>query len=241
MIETIKKLLQPVQRRVMNMLARGIIEATYDDKELQRLQVTLLADEVMDKVERLEEYGLSSRPLPGAEVLMASVGGDRSNGIVIRVADRRYRIKNMAAGEVALYTDEGDTIHFKRGRKIEITAGVKVKVTAPEVEVIASTKVKLTTPLVEASGNLSVTGSITSGGNMTSGGNLSVTGTSTLTGAVTAPGGVASVGIISGGTLATPSISDVGSKIDEIRTKFNAHTHPENGITTGAPNPPTVT
>lgn len=53
---------------------------------------------------------------------------------------------NLQAGEVALYTDEGDRIHLKRG-------GV--------IQVLATTRIELVAPLVTFSGNVQVTGSLT--------------------------------------------------------------------------------
>jgi phage gp45-like len=81
--------------------------------------------------EAVEHYGFTSRPLPGAEVVLIA---DGNNIVMIASDDRRYRIA-VEAGEVALYTDEGDKVHLKRGREIEVVAGTKVKVTAPTVEI----------------------------------------------------------------------------------------------------------
>lgn len=35
--------------------------------------------------------------------------------------DRRYRVQALKDGEVVIYTDEGDRIHLKRERTIEVT------------------------------------------------------------------------------------------------------------------------
>ncbi len=152
------KLLAPLARRLRLMIGRSTIVLTNDNKNLQELQVTILNDDVDDSIERFQEYGFTSRPKPGAEAIILCVGGSRAHAIAVAVDDRRYRLKSLAEGEVALYTDEGDYIHFKRGRVIEVMAGAKVKITAPEVEVIASTKVTLDTPLAHVTGALQVDG-----------------------------------------------------------------------------------
>ena len=165
MMATINKLLDPLRRRMRLMIGRAVLAAAADDsKGVQLVQVKLLDGEVADGVERMQSYGYTSVPLAGAEGVMACVSGDRNHGIVVVMDDRRYRLKNLQPGEVALYTDEGDTIVMKRGRKIEVTAGAEVTVTAPVVKVEASTKVTLTTPLVEMTQDLSVGGSITAAG-----------------------------------------------------------------------------
>ena len=160
MMATFNKLIDPLRRRVRLMIGRAVLAAADDSKGIQLVQVKLLDGEVGDGVERMQNYGYTSVPKVGAEGVMVCVSGDRTHGIVVVMDDRRYRLKNLQPGEVALYTDEGDTIVVKRGRKIEVTAGAEVTVTAPVVKVEASTKVTLTTPLVEMTQDLSVGGSI---------------------------------------------------------------------------------
>ena len=164
MMATFNKLIDPLRRRVRLMIGRAVLAAADDSKGIQLVQVKLLDGEVGDGVERMQNYGYTSVPKVGAEGVMVCVSGDRTHGIVVVMDDRRYRLKNLQPGEVALYTDEGDTIVMKRGRKIEVTAGAEVTVTAPVVKVEASTKVTLTTPLVEMTQDLSVGGSITAAG-----------------------------------------------------------------------------
>lgn len=114
------RLIQPVKDRIMLMAARGVLKKTNDAGGLQTAQVGLLEDELRDKLERAQDYGFTSNPLPGAEATVLFLGGNRDHGIIIKMDDRRFRLKNLKGGEVALYTDEGDFIHFKRDRNIEV-------------------------------------------------------------------------------------------------------------------------
>ena len=50
-------------------------------------------------------------------------GGDRSHGIVFCVADRRFRLKNMKPGEVALYDDLGQKVYLTRDGLVIETPG----------------------------------------------------------------------------------------------------------------------
>lgn len=169
MIRELEKLLASIRRRIALLLARGSVHLSKSSAPHQRLQLELVPGEILDNVEHFEAYGLTANPLIGAEVIAASLAGDRTRAIVLVAADRRYRKKNLAAGEVALYTDEGDYILLKRGRIVEVVAGTKVQVTAPDVEVIASTKVTLTSPLVAISGDLTVGGYIAAQSDVTAG------------------------------------------------------------------------
>ncbi|MFG0862616.1 phage baseplate assembly protein V [Pseudomonas sp. CJQ_13] len=129
-----------------NFLARGVVALVDAGRMLQGLQMRLTADEVKDGMEHFEPYGFTSNPQPGAEGLAAFINGDRSHGVVICVADRRFRLRGLQSGEVALYTDEGDFLHFKRGRVIEVqTATFRVK---------ADTAVEFDTPLISTTGRI---------------------------------------------------------------------------------------
>lgn len=146
-------MIRPLQQRILLMLARGIVSDSTDTDGVQRILAEVLKDEVLDKLERFQNYGFSSRPLDGAEALITFVGGNRDHGIVIAVEDRRYRLKAMEKGEVALYSDEGDFVHLKRDRKMEIgtleltiNAETKAIINSPETEINAETSVVITTP-----------------------------------------------------------------------------------------------
>lgn len=129
-----------------NILARGTLSLVNAVSKMQGLQVRLLAGEVKDGMEHFEPYGFTSNAQGGAEVLAGFFGGDRSHGVVICVADRRFRLQGLQSGEVALYTDEGDKLHFKRGRVIEIeTTTLKVK---------ASAAVEFDTPEIRTTGKI---------------------------------------------------------------------------------------
>lgn len=186
------RLLGPLRRQLRLIVSRAVITVVDDALKIQGVQITALAGETRDNVERFQDYGFTSVPHAGAEAVVVFAGGNRDHGIVVKVDDRRYRLKGLAKGEVAMYSDEGDSIHFKRGRKIvvttetaEVNAAVKASVTSPLVELIAATKVTMTTPLVEMSGGLNVAGLISgAGGVAISGGaggssiagNLAITG-----------------------------------------------------------------
>lgn len=136
MADVVNRMLRPIAGRVQMMIGRAVIAAIADDRQAQALQLELLTDEVQDGVERFQGYGFTSHPHPGAEALVAFVGGTRSHGVVVQVEDRRYRLKNLAPGEVALFDDLGQAVHLKRDR-IAIESPLKVSIDAPEVAVIA--------------------------------------------------------------------------------------------------------
>jgi len=134
MIRTMRKAMGPVARRVENMVAIGVVNLLKDAAGLQLLQVELLSDEVQDGVERFQDYGVSSRPKPGAEGVFLAVMGNRGGGVMIAVGDRRYRLQGLAEGEVALHDDQGQVVHLKRDG-ILLQSPLKVVVEAPQVTI----------------------------------------------------------------------------------------------------------
>lgn len=105
--------------------------------------------------ELFQHYGFSSAPQPGAEYLVVAVGGNSKHAVVVASEDGRYRIP-LVDGEVSIYTDEGDYIHLKRGRMIEVVTDdlvFKVK-----------NKVRFETPRVEMTGDQKVDGNIKADG-----------------------------------------------------------------------------
>ena len=139
-----------------SMMARGTVVLAAAGKLMQTLQVRLTAGELKDGVEHFEPYGLTSNPLPGAEVLTMFLGGDRSHAVVLVAADRRYRIQELEPGEVVIYTDEGDRIHFKRGRIIDIETGT--------LNIRASVSVNFETPTITQTGQIISDGDQLAGG-----------------------------------------------------------------------------
>lgn len=141
--------------RLRLVVGRAVLAMVNDAAKLQAIQVTLQEGVVRDRVEHFQHYGFTSHPLPGAEGIALSVAASSDHTVVINIDDRRFRLKSLEAGEVALYTDEGDKIHFKRGGVIQIVAATKLQIDAPDVEI---------------SGNLAVGGVVVAQGDVTGAG-----------------------------------------------------------------------
>lgn len=134
---------------------------------VQLIQGEGLAGEKINDNEYFQHYGLTSNPPEGFMYVSLPIGGKTAHGIIIATEHASYRLKNLASGEVAIYTDEGDSIVLKRGRLIEVTtqtlrvnAGVAIELNAPTITGNASTGIALNTPLVAASTDVKAQGEI---------------------------------------------------------------------------------
>jgi phage baseplate assembly protein V len=126
--------------RLQNLVSRAVVRRVDDASGLQLHQFALLADETREGVERVQNYGFTSVPLEGAEAVVLFVGGFRDHGLAVAVDDRRHRLKGLQPGEVAIYTDEGDSVVIRRGGTVEVTAATKVVLSAPAVELAGATR-----------------------------------------------------------------------------------------------------
>lgn len=131
------KLLQPYAQRLGNMIARGKVLVVNSASKMQSLQIGLLAGERKDNVEHFEPFGFTSRPKAGAEHVTLFFDGDRSHGVTIVVADRRYRLQGLQEGEAALYDDQGQKVHLTRDG-IVIQTAKKCRIDAAQIELHAS-------------------------------------------------------------------------------------------------------
>ena len=133
-LDDMKRFIAPLQRRVMLAIGRGTLGPVDDAGGLQRSQVKLLAGEVRDNVERIQPYGFSAVPLPGAD-------------------DRRHRPTGMQPGDVCIYSNQ-------TGHKITLKADRTIEIEGDEITIKADTKITLEAPLVEVTGALDVMGDI---------------------------------------------------------------------------------
>lgn len=133
-MQGLHRLIDPLRRRIATMVGRCILHAVNAATGIQTVQVQVLADEVMDGVEHMEPYGFTSHPQPGAEGVLLNVAGQRGAAVAVCLGNRLFRLKGLKAGEVALYTDEGDQLVFKRGRHVELTT-LHARIMAEDVAV----------------------------------------------------------------------------------------------------------
>ena len=99
---------------LQNIVTRAVITALDTAKKCQAAGLRLIAGEQKENVEHLEPYGFTSAAQDGAEAVMLFPGGDRSHGVAVVVADRRYRLKGLKRGEVAIYDDQGQSVTLTR-------------------------------------------------------------------------------------------------------------------------------
>lgn len=158
-VDTINRMLAPLKTRIANMVARAVVQLVDDAGGIQMMQLGVLEGETRADIERMQEYGFTSVPEDGAEATVLFVGGRRDHGLVVAVDDRRYRLKGLEKGEVALYHKDGGRVHFKADGSIEVKpkAGCDVKIIeAMNVTVEGTAKVIVNAPAVDIGSGSSI-------------------------------------------------------------------------------------
>lgn len=97
------------------------------------VQVSLLDEEILANIARVEPFGFSSHPLEGGQAYIVFPSGDRSYGVCLLVGDKRYQL-DLLPGESALHDHLGNFVKIKQGGIVEVSASTKVVITSPSTE-----------------------------------------------------------------------------------------------------------
>ncbi len=146
-MQHLHRALEPILRRLSALLGRAVVSRVDDARRLQALQLSGLAGERLDGVESFQAYGLTSSPPIGSEALLACIGGQREHAIALGVAHRESRPRNLAAGEVTLYSQHGQSVKLKADGSIELVSESSIKLTVGGNSIeLAGSGVTITSP-----------------------------------------------------------------------------------------------
>lgn len=123
LLEQIRAIVRPIQSQMIGMIARAVVQRISDTTGTQTVQIGVQHGESIDDAEHYHPYGLSSHPRPGADGVVLFPGGDRSHPIMIVVGDRRYRIRDLQPGEVAIHNDVSVEILLDAGGNVRVIPG----------------------------------------------------------------------------------------------------------------------
>ena len=153
---------------------RGVIGQVNSDNGVQLINGQGLNGEVIEDAEMFQHYGFTSNPPAGTMKVAIPVGGRTAHSIIVATEHAAYRMQSLQTGELAIYTDEGDSIVMNRGRVINIntqtlniTAETAVNIKTQSYTVEASQAANFQTPQLNASENLTVSGVAAANGGLT--------------------------------------------------------------------------
>lgn len=114
-------------RRAFVGISRGTLVKADDSKKWQELTLRSELGRKFSNVEAVHPYGFTAvgKPPQGgeqaneaAETILIFPDGDMSHPIVLVYGDRRFRLKNLNEGEVAIFDDQGQQVYIARDRVV---------------------------------------------------------------------------------------------------------------------------
>lgn len=140
-------MIQQIINRLKSILARGIIQMVADEGGRQFCQITVLAGEHKNNVERIQHFGFTSNPPSGSAAVIGFIGADRGKPVVLGDNDPATRKKGLAAGESSSYDAFGQYVYLKKDGSIEIR-------TNGDLLIKSADKVRIETDQLEVTGEI---------------------------------------------------------------------------------------
>ena len=109
----VQKMINPLERRIYNMVARGVITVVNRATKVMSVQASLMDDEITEKAEFFQQYGYTSAPPAGTECIAIFWGGNRDHPIIIATENRGMRKTDLEEGDSAIYTGQGNYIRLQ--------------------------------------------------------------------------------------------------------------------------------
>ncbi|EMT6124046.1 TPA: phage baseplate assembly protein [Klebsiella michiganensis] len=135
------------------MLGVGRITAMTDTGSTQTVQYQTPLE--VANAHRLAEFGFSSGLPVGTDVVLAFLGGDRSNPVVIATNHQGYRHSDLNSGETVMYNQWGLNILLTEDGVFVDAKGKNVEVNnATTVTINASDSILANTPLFKCTGDI---------------------------------------------------------------------------------------
>lgn len=158
--------IEQVRNIVRRIVGRGVISGVYgaENGNGYSVDVSLPGGETHSKTPFIQQYGIASKPNKESEVVVLFPGGARDNGVVVASMGDPSKIPDLQVGEVAVFSEFGQTLILKNDGSIQIRPkdGKNVVVDSP----------------------LDVTGDVSVGGSVSIDKTLDVTQSVTATGEI---------------------------------------------------------
>lgn len=127
--------LNALSRRIRLFVSRAVVSFVDDTRTVQYVQARINAVETTGDMPRYAEYGFTSNPPTGSEVLMIFGNGERTNGFVIATSNAEFRVTSLRSGEVCIHDNSGQKVYLSRAGMVLDGGGMPVTITnTPEID-----------------------------------------------------------------------------------------------------------
>lgn len=143
-ISLFSRLIKPRDDRLNNLSRLGKV-LMMKAGNTQSAQVQTANNEIADNVKFIEAYGFTAKPKQNSECILLNIQGNPGNVVALVIGNRELRFKKLNDGEVAMYDDSGNLLHFKNGGIIDFKAPATMNQTAQTINVSGTTAVNVNT------------------------------------------------------------------------------------------------
>lgn len=143
-ISLFSRLIKPRDDRLNNLSRLGKV-LMMKAGNTQSAQVQTANNEIADNVKFIEAYGFTAKPKQNSECILLNIQGNPGNVVALVIGNRELRFKELNDGEVAMYDDAGNLLHFKNGGVIDFKALATMNQTAQTINVSGTTAVNVNT------------------------------------------------------------------------------------------------
>lgn len=173
--------MRKLYQQFKTLIRQGRLAGLDDSKHTQTAQVELFDGEIVNQVERVQNYGFTSNPSAGGVYVM-NIGGKSNQPVIIVVNDDAARVKLENGNDVAVYHAEGHKILLTQSGEIRAECTRLIVDAAESVEVntadaiVNADAVMIDAPDTYMTGSLTVDGAVSFGGGGKITGDLDVSG-----------------------------------------------------------------
>lgn len=154
-------LIEQVKNRIRLLVGRALIQAVNSASGDDGLSVdiSLPGGEKHSKVPLFQQYGISSKPNKDSEAVIVFIGGARDNGVAIATQGAASKLPSLKDGEVAIFSEYGQTIILKEDGSIVATpkSGQVYRIES-DVEVTGDLKVLCDSTFITMQNHIHMTG-----------------------------------------------------------------------------------
>jgi len=163
-----------VERRLagVRLAYRAVLSTLGKGAAMQLAQAEGLAGETVQAAELCQQFGFTSGPPKGTQLIILPLGGSTAHSVVIATENGAYRV-DVASGEACVYSQWGDKVHLKK-ELIEVeTKTLRIK--ASEQVIFETPNISMQgtnggAAAASMTGSLHTTGAVTSDGDHVAGG-----------------------------------------------------------------------
>ena len=136
-----------VERRLagVRLAYRAVLSTLGKGAAMQLAQAEGLAGETVQAAELCQQFGFTSGPPKGTQLIILPLGGSTAHSVVIATENGAYRV-DVASGEACVYSQWGDKVHLKKElievetKTLRIKASEQVIFETPNISMNGFTK-----------------------------------------------------------------------------------------------------